>query len=123
MPQNPLRSTFKPELKIKHTTYSRLSSLSGSDLRECHRRFREDRESVEDDECSGRQQASSTSENIKKVSEMVLSVSLAGVATIVGDHRCHTALIQRGFGCVLGVQQTKQLPHIVKVDLVWQLGV
>ncbi|GFX12507.1 hypothetical protein TNCV_2930011 [Trichonephila clavipes] len=33
------------------------------------------------------------------------------------------ALIQRDFGCVLGVQQTKQLPHVAKVDLVWQLGV
>ncbi|UYV84354.1 hypothetical protein LAZ67_X001923 [Cordylochernes scorpioides] len=27
------------------------------------------------------------------------------------------ALIQRDFGCVLGVQQTKQLPHVAKVDL------
>ncbi|GFT54915.1 transposable element Tc3 transposase [Trichonephila clavipes] len=26
------------------------------------------------------------------------------------------ALIQRDFGCVLGVQQTKQLPHVAKVD-------
>ncbi|GFU25639.1 uncharacterized protein TNCV_3622021 [Trichonephila clavipes] len=34
-----------------------------------------------------------------------------------------SALIQKDFGCVLGVQQTKQLPHVVKVDLVWQLGV
>ncbi|GFU41304.1 nephrin [Trichonephila clavipes] len=34
-----------------------------------------------------------------------------------------SALIQREFGCVLGVQQTKQLPHVAKVDLVWQLGV
>ncbi|GFV85734.1 hypothetical protein TNCV_2003541 [Trichonephila clavipes] len=34
-----------------------------------------------------------------------------------------SALIQRDFGCVLGVQQTKQLPHVAKVDLVWQLGV
>ncbi|GFV95577.1 hypothetical protein TNCV_4575781 [Trichonephila clavipes] len=33
------------------------------------------------------------------------------------------ALFQRGFGCVLGVQQTKQLPHDTKVDLVGQLGV
>ncbi|GFY11944.1 hypothetical protein TNCV_4974441 [Trichonephila clavipes] len=33
-----------------------------------------------------------------------------------------SALIQRGFGCVLGVQQTKQLPHVAKVDLVWQKG-
>ncbi|GFT50504.1 hypothetical protein TNCV_551231 [Trichonephila clavipes] len=32
-------------------------------------------------------------------------------------------LIQRDFGCVIGVQQTKQLPHVGKVDLVWQLGV
>ncbi|GFX53292.1 hypothetical protein TNCV_362851 [Trichonephila clavipes] len=54
-----------------------------------------------------------------------LPESVARVATIVGDHRCpHTsALIQRDFGCVLGVQQTKQLPHVVKVDLVWQLEV
>ncbi|GFT14914.1 retrovirus-related Pol polyprotein from transposon 297 [Trichonephila clavipes] len=34
-----------------------------------------------------------------------------------------SALIQREFGCVLGVQQTKQLPHVAKVDLVGQLGV
>ncbi|GFW88138.1 HTH_48 domain-containing protein [Trichonephila clavipes] len=34
-----------------------------------------------------------------------------------------SVLIERGFGCVLGVQQTKQLPHVAKVDLVWQLGV
>ncbi|GFW16841.1 uncharacterized protein TNCV_2759691 [Trichonephila clavipes] len=33
-----------------------------------------------------------------------------------------SALIQRDFGCVLGVQQTKQLPHVAKVDQVWQLG-
>ncbi|GFY05215.1 hypothetical protein TNCV_2206611 [Trichonephila clavipes] len=34
-----------------------------------------------------------------------------------------SALIKRDFGSVLGVQQTKQLPHVAKVDLVWQLGV
>ncbi|GFY33182.1 hypothetical protein TNCV_1240331 [Trichonephila clavipes] len=34
-----------------------------------------------------------------------------------------SALIQRDFRCVLGVQQTKQLPHVAKVDLVRQLGV
>ncbi|GFU19797.1 hypothetical protein TNCV_4283421 [Trichonephila clavipes] len=34
-----------------------------------------------------------------------------------------SALIQRDFRCVLGVQQTKQLPHVAKVDPVWQLGV
>ncbi|GFW41641.1 hypothetical protein TNCV_4035561 [Trichonephila clavipes] len=34
-----------------------------------------------------------------------------------------SAFIQRDFGCVLGVQQTKKLPHVAKVDLVWQLGV
>ncbi|GFS57884.1 hypothetical protein TNCV_2909651 [Trichonephila clavipes] len=34
-----------------------------------------------------------------------------------------SALIQRYFGCVLGEQQTKHLPHVAKVDLVWQLGV
>ncbi|GFV65209.1 hypothetical protein TNCV_3683061 [Trichonephila clavipes] len=33
-----------------------------------------------------------------------------------------SALLQRDFGCVLGVQQTTQLPHVAKVDLVWQLG-
>ncbi|GFY34157.1 uncharacterized protein TNCV_2504601 [Trichonephila clavipes] len=32
------------------------------------------------------------------------------------------ALIQRDFGCVLGVQQTKQLPHVAKTDLMWPLG-
>ncbi|GFU97884.1 hypothetical protein TNCV_1103921 [Trichonephila clavipes] len=34
-----------------------------------------------------------------------------------------SGLIQRDFRCVLGVEQTKQLPHVAKVDLVWQLGV
>ncbi|GFW77882.1 hypothetical protein TNCV_3910921 [Trichonephila clavipes] len=34
-----------------------------------------------------------------------------------------SALIHRDFGCVLGVQQNKQFPHVAKVDLVWQLGV
>ncbi|GFY20095.1 hypothetical protein TNCV_2147881 [Trichonephila clavipes] len=33
-----------------------------------------------------------------------------------------SALIQRDFRCVLGVQQTKKLPHVAKIDLVWQLG-
>ncbi|GFW50585.1 hypothetical protein TNCV_2888881 [Trichonephila clavipes] len=33
-----------------------------------------------------------------------------------------SALIQRDFECVIGVQQTKQLPHAAKVDLVWHLG-
>ncbi|GFY01847.1 hypothetical protein TNCV_1468351 [Trichonephila clavipes] len=32
-----------------------------------------------------------------------------------------SALIQRDFGCILGVQQIKQLPHVAKADLVWQL--
>ncbi|GFT19577.1 uncharacterized protein TNCV_2534561 [Trichonephila clavipes] len=32
-----------------------------------------------------------------------------------------SALIQRYFGCVLGVQQTKQLTQVAKVYLVWQL--
>ncbi|GFS98014.1 uncharacterized protein TNCV_2019401 [Trichonephila clavipes] len=29
-----------------------------------------------------------------------------------------SALIQREFGCVLGVQQTKQFPHVATVDLI-----
>ncbi|GFU99150.1 uncharacterized protein TNCV_1228641 [Trichonephila clavipes] len=29
-----------------------------------------------------------------------------------------SALIQIDFGCVIGVQQTKQLPHVAKVDLI-----
>ncbi|GFU62426.1 hypothetical protein TNCV_1405481 [Trichonephila clavipes] len=33
-----------------------------------------------------------------------------------------SALIQKDFGGVLGVQPTKHLPHVAKVDLVWQLG-
>ncbi|GFV14071.1 uncharacterized protein TNCV_525471 [Trichonephila clavipes] len=33
-----------------------------------------------------------------------------------------SALIQSDFGCVLGVQKTKQLPHVAKVDLVCNLG-
>ncbi|GFS79655.1 uncharacterized protein TNCV_4241221 [Trichonephila clavipes] len=51
-------------------------------------------------------------------------------ARISSQSSCHwwrsplphaSALIQRDFGFVLGVQQTKQLPHVAKVDLVWQL--
>ncbi|GFS76056.1 hypothetical protein TNCV_4666631 [Trichonephila clavipes] len=34
-----------------------------------------------------------------------------------------SALIQKDFRSVLGVQQSKQLPRVAKVDLVWQLGV
>ncbi|GFV48992.1 hypothetical protein TNCV_2164821 [Trichonephila clavipes] len=34
-----------------------------------------------------------------------------------------SVLIQRDLGCDLGVQQTKQIPHVAKVNLVWQLGV
>ncbi|GFT31990.1 DUF4817 domain-containing protein [Trichonephila clavipes] len=33
-----------------------------------------------------------------------------------------SALIQRDFGCVLRVQQTKHIPLFANVDLVWQLG-
>ncbi|GFS58662.1 hypothetical protein TNCV_4518201 [Trichonephila clavipes] len=33
-----------------------------------------------------------------------------------------SSLIQRDVGCVLGVQQTKQLPYVAKVNLVWHLG-
>ncbi|GFX88914.1 hypothetical protein TNCV_2576211 [Trichonephila clavipes] len=51
-----------------------------------------------------------------------LPESVARVAAIVGDPHA-PALIQRDFGCVHGVQQTKQLPHISKIDLVWLLGV
>ncbi|GFW26952.1 hypothetical protein TNCV_1377911 [Trichonephila clavipes] len=46
------------------------------------------------------------------------------------SHHCRStplphawALFQRDFGYALGVQQTKKLPHVVKVDLVWQLRV
>ncbi|GFS80074.1 hypothetical protein TNCV_2988521 [Trichonephila clavipes] len=53
-----------------------------------------------------------------------LPESVARVAAIVGDHRCHTPWHPfKETGCVLGVQQTKQLPHVTKVDLVLQLGV
>ncbi|GFS62176.1 hypothetical protein TNCV_477101 [Trichonephila clavipes] len=34
-----------------------------------------------------------------------------------------SALLQRDLGCVLGVQQIKQLLYVAKVDLVWQLEV
>ncbi|GFV13818.1 hypothetical protein TNCV_3695301 [Trichonephila clavipes] len=55
-----------------------------------------------------------------------LPESVATVAAIVGDHRSllpyTSALIQRHFGCVLGVQQTKKLPHVAKVDLVGVLS-
>ncbi|GFY10668.1 hypothetical protein TNCV_2194891 [Trichonephila clavipes] len=64
-------------------------------------------------------------------------MDLAGVRTVVparissqSSRHCWrsplphvSALIQRDYGYVLGVQQTKQLPHVAKVDLVWQLGV
>ncbi|GFX00904.1 hypothetical protein TNCV_4578701 [Trichonephila clavipes] len=32
-------------------------------------------------------------------------------------------LIQRDFGCIIGVRNTKQLPRVANVDLVWQLEV
>ncbi|GFT10827.1 hypothetical protein TNCV_1944601 [Trichonephila clavipes] len=50
---------------------------------------------------------------------------VARVVAIVGDHRSTqqvSALIQRDFGCVLGVQQTKRLKKVAKVDLVLKLG-
>ncbi|GFV28417.1 hypothetical protein TNCV_5071851 [Trichonephila clavipes] len=49
---------------------------------------------------------------------------VARVVAIVGRSPLShaSALIQRDFGCVLGVHQTKKLPHVAKVDLVWQLG-
>ncbi|GFW42793.1 hypothetical protein TNCV_473831 [Trichonephila clavipes] len=34
-----------------------------------------------------------------------------------------SALVQRDFRCVLGVQQTKQIPHVARVNLLRQLGV
>ncbi|GFX97913.1 hypothetical protein TNCV_4905641 [Trichonephila clavipes] len=51
-----------------------------------------------------------------------LPESVTRVADISGDHCCPyaSALIQRDFGCVLRVQQTNQLPHDAKVDLVLQ---
>ena len=42
-----------------------------------------------------------------------LPKSVARVAAIVGDHA--SALVQRDFGCVLGVQQTMQLPRVAIV--------
>ncbi|GFX36115.1 transposon Tf2-6 polyprotein [Trichonephila clavipes] len=48
-------------------------------------------------------------------------------ARISSQSSCHcwrsplphaSSLIQRDFGCVLGLQQTKQLPHVAKVDLI-----
>ncbi|GFX45367.1 hypothetical protein TNCV_1026271 [Trichonephila clavipes] len=53
-----------------------------------------------------------------------LPESVARVAAIVGAATLPhaSALIQRDFGCVVGVQKTKQLPHVAKADLVWQLG-
>ncbi|GFS62050.1 uncharacterized protein TNCV_2593111 [Trichonephila clavipes] len=35
----------------------------------------------------------------------------------VGDHTVTFGIDLRDVGCVLGVQQTKQLPHVAKVDL------
>ncbi|GFT22113.1 RNase H domain-containing protein [Trichonephila clavipes] len=54
-----------------------------------------------------------------------LPEAVARVAAIVGDSSLPhaSALTQRDLGCVLGVQQTKQLPHVAIVDLVWELGV
>ncbi|GFV35083.1 hypothetical protein TNCV_2304351 [Trichonephila clavipes] len=48
-----------------------------------------------------------------------LPQSVARVAAIVGDSPLPhaSALIQRDFGCVLEVQQTKKLPHVAKIDL------
>ncbi|GFT18522.1 transposable element Tc1 transposase [Trichonephila clavipes] len=66
---------------------------------------------------------------IEYVWDMMGSVVPATISS-QSSHHCWTsplphasALIQRDFGCVLGLQQTKKLPYIAKVDLVWQLGV
>ncbi|GFY35820.1 hypothetical protein TNCV_4841961 [Trichonephila clavipes] len=53
------------------------------------------------------------------------------VAAVISNNGGHcwrslpitSALIQKDFGCVPRVLQTKQLPYVAKVDLVWQLGV
>ncbi|GFU53671.1 hypothetical protein TNCV_1470751 [Trichonephila clavipes] len=54
-----------------------------------------------------------------------LPESVARVVTIIGYYHCHTPLllIKKDFRCVLGVQLTKNLPHVASGDLVWQLGV
>ncbi|GFX77590.1 uncharacterized protein TNCV_1752011 [Trichonephila clavipes] len=53
-----------------------------------------------------------------------LPESVARVAAIVGDHRCHTPRhrFKETLDVFLGVQQNKQVPHVAKVDVVWQLG-
>ncbi|GFU73440.1 hypothetical protein TNCV_3052241 [Trichonephila clavipes] len=66
-------------------------------------------------------------EIIKKISELKCG-SPARICSRSSRHCWRSQLphaselIQREFGCVLGVQQTKQLPHVAKGDLMWQLG-
>ncbi|GFU33904.1 hypothetical protein TNCV_615211 [Trichonephila clavipes] len=50
----------------------------------------------------------------------MMTNSIVKVADIVGYNRCHTPRHQRGLQCILGVQKSMWLPHITKVDLVYQ---
>ncbi|GFV13738.1 uncharacterized protein TNCV_2500721 [Trichonephila clavipes] len=54
-----------------------------------------------------------------------LPESVARVAAIIGDHRLHTPQhwSKETLDVFLGYSRPKQLPHVAKVDLVWQLGV
>ena len=71
-------------------TYEMLKHVYGSDTLsrtqafEWHRRFREGRESVEDDERSGRPQTSRTAENIENVSAAVRQNRQQTIAELVG---------------------------------------
>ncbi|GFV50672.1 uncharacterized protein TNCV_2213351 [Trichonephila clavipes] len=79
-------------------------------------------------ECAGASTSQSSAAKSKSFTYFVVSVAPATISS-QSSHHCWrspqphaSALIQRDFGCVLGVQQIKQLPHVAKVDLVWQLG-
>ncbi|GFT74167.1 hypothetical protein TNCV_2717061 [Trichonephila clavipes] len=51
----------------------------------------------------------------------MMKKSVASVAVIVGYNPCPPPRprIKRGFGCILGVQQSMWRPYIAKVDLVY----
>ncbi|GFV23768.1 hypothetical protein TNCV_959621 [Trichonephila clavipes] len=67
---------------LKHVKGS--DTLSQAQDFECHRRFREDRESVEDDKRSGCSQSSHTAENIENVSAAVRKNRLQTISESVG---------------------------------------
>ncbi|GFW20094.1 uncharacterized protein TNCV_2320351 [Trichonephila clavipes] len=69
-------------------------------------------------------QLGSITKNSPSFYSIVIKIVVPARISSQSSHHCWrsplphaSALIQRDFGCVLGVQQIKQLPHVAKVDL------